>query len=196
MALPYTDQQLLDILRALADELGRAPSTREMLTRPGLPSPSTYVNRFGSWRAALARLGLQPPREGNTRYTTAEMIAILRDAGNELGRAPSMREFRQLHPDGPDPTSYGHRFESWNAALKAAGLSARRARTPAYTDETLLEILRNLIDNLGRAPTVRELLAHPDHPSPTTYRNHFGSWGAALRAAGLEPNHKKRKGAK
>ncbi len=190
MASPYTDEQLLNILRDLADELGRAPTTREIVARPSLPCPNTYANRFGSWRAALACLGLRPPRERNTRYAAAEMIAILRDTGNELGRAPSMREFKQLNPDGPDPTSYGYRFGNWNTALEAAGLSARRTRAPAYTDETLLEILSNLIDDLGRAPTVRELLALPGLPSPTTYRNHFGNWNAALEAAGLEPNRR------
>ena len=185
----YTDQQLLDILSDLADELGRPPTKVEMLARPGRPSPVTYINHFGSWRAALAQLRLRP-RQKPPRYTAAEMIGILQDVANELGRAPSKGELEQLRPGGPSPSGCAYRFKSWNAALEAAGLEIHYHHTPAHDDETLLKILRDLTDKLGRTPTMRELRTYPGLPSRSAYARHFGSWNAALEAAGLEPNRR------
>ena len=187
MASPYTDQQLLDILNDLTDELGQPPTKLEMLARPGYPSPVTYINRFGSWHAALARLRLRP-RQKPPRYTTAEMIAVLQDVANELGRAPSKGELEQLRPGGPSPSGYAYRFKSWNAALKAAGLEIHYHHTPTHNDETLLQTLRDLANKLGRTPTMRELQIYPGLPSRSAYARHFGTWNAALEAAGLEPN--------
>ena len=59
MASPYTDGRLLEILRDLAAELGQSPTWSGLLARRDLPSPITYVNRFGSWNAALEAAGLK-----------------------------------------------------------------------------------------------------------------------------------------
>ena len=37
----------------------------------------------------------------------------------------------------------------------------------SYTDERLLEILRDLAAKLGRSPLIRELFARRDLPSPS-----------------------------
>ncbi|WP_440005394.1 homing endonuclease associated repeat-containing protein [Halomicrococcus sp. SG-WS-1] len=40
---------------------------------------------------------------------------------------------------------------------------------------------------LETTPTQREMREHDDY-APKTHANHFGSWNAAIRAVGLEPN--------
>jgi hypothetical protein len=56
----YGREELLDILRALAEELGHAPTMVELWQRDDLPRPSTYKVRFGRWNAALREAGLTP----------------------------------------------------------------------------------------------------------------------------------------
>ena len=124
MALRYTDEQLLQILRDLAAELGHSPSTGELLARYGLPSPSAYRGHFGNW----------------------------------------------------------------NDVLEAAGLETRSHRAPLYTDEQLLQTLRDLAAELGRSPTINDLQRRRDLPLRNTYIKRFKSWKAALEAAGLKPN--------
>jgi hypothetical protein len=192
MPSPYTDQQLLDILRDLAAELGRSPTVQELLARPGLPSHSTYFNRFASWNAALEAAGLET-RPWRPDYTDAQLLDVLRDLAAELGRTPTRGDLL-ARPDLPSPTAYTGHFGNWNAALEAAGLEpCRRAphRRAAYTNEQLLAILRHLAAELGRPPTDRELRARRDLPPPTAYRKHFGSWNAALEAAGLETRRRR-----
>lgn len=57
-----------------------------------------------------------------------------------------------------------------------------------YTAEQLLEQLRSCADRLGRSPTMREFEADPETAAhPQTLIDHFGTWNAAKRSAGLIP---------
>ena len=56
-----------------------------------------------------------------------------------------------------------------------------------YTDEQILDELRASAERLGRSPTMKEFAADPDaQVHPQTVIEHFGTWNAAKRAAGLD----------
>ena len=74
----------------------------------------------------------------------------------------------------------GHRPEA--LAEFQAGIRKR------YTDEQILAELRDCAARLGRSPTMREFAADPETTvHPQTVIEHFGSWNAAKRKAGLVP---------
>lgn len=52
--------------------------------------------------------------------------------------------------------------------------------------EELLESIQELADDLGKVPTAREMAEHGEY-SRMVCSNKFGSWNAALRAAGYDP---------
>jgi len=57
-----------------------------------------------------------------------------------------------------------------------------------YTDEQILTELRASATRLGRSPTMKEFAADPQAAMhPQTVIEHFGTWNAAKRAAGLMP---------
>ena len=57
-----------------------------------------------------------------------------------------------------------------------------------YTDAQILEELRASAERLGRSPTMKEFAADPETKvHPQTVIEHFGTWNAAKRAAGLVP---------
>src|SRR5438105_8565776 len=57
-----------------------------------------------------------------------------------------------------------------------------------YTDEQILAELKQSAERLGRSPTMREFAADAKTTvHPQTVIEHFGSWNAAKRAAGLVP---------
>jgi Homing endonuclease associated repeat len=69
-------------------------------------------------------------------------------------------------------------------ALQAFQAGIRRR----YTDEQILEALRDSAQRLGRSPTMKEFAADPQAGMhPQTVIEHFGTWNAAKRAAGLLP---------
>src|SRR5216117_4432168 len=57
-----------------------------------------------------------------------------------------------------------------------------------YSDEQILAELRASAERLGRSPTMREFASDPETSvHPQTVIEHFGSWNAAKREAGLVP---------
>jgi cytosine/adenosine deaminase-related metal-dependent hydrolase len=114
----WSDDELLDALRAFADEESRPPTAVEANARKGFPSAQTFVEHFGSWNAALDTAGLTPR---NRRRTDEELLADLRKFADEHGTVPSAAAVREQENMATPPT-YRNRFGSWNEALDAAGL--------------------------------------------------------------------------
>lgn len=100
----------------------------------------------------------------------------------ELGEVPSAAQM-SAHGDYSQ-TTYQRRFGSWNEAIEAAGYEPNSQRTKP-SEEALLAELRRLADEVDGSPTNRQM-AEEGEFSKTTYRRHFGSWNAALEAAGFE----------
>ena len=74
------------------------------------------------------------------------------------------------------------RVDPEKLAAFQAGLRRR------YSDEAILAELRASAERLGRSPTMREFAADAETTvHPQTVIEHYGSWNAAKRAAGLVP---------
>ena len=117
------------------------------------------------------------------RYTNEDILEELRAAARRLGRSPTMREFAQDPEARVHPQTVIEHFGTWNAAKRAAGLFPRRF----LTRDELLQQLRGLGQELGRTPTARDLAARRRScPSASLYAHTFGSLGNALREAGFE----------
>lgn len=76
--------------------------------------------------------------------------------------------------------TYHRRFDSWDRALQAAGLS----RNGHVTDTELLAELQQLAKIAGESPTV-ELMDQDGKYGSRTYHDCFGSWESAKEAAGV-----------
>jgi hypothetical protein len=94
-----------------------------------------------------------------------------------------MREFVADERVRVHPQTVVVTFGSWNTATRLAGLVPRRFATK----EELLGRLLALGDELGRAPTGRDLdERRATMPSKSSYWHVFGSLSNALRAAGFD----------
>jgi hypothetical protein len=182
---PYSQEQLIEALRGLAERLGHTPTRVEADAKPGLPCYKTFVHHFGSWNDALKAAGL-PLNRRTVTYDRETLLEILRQQAVELGRAPTQAELAQRSL--PCAGTYAKHFGSWPAALAAIGLEPRIGGK-LYDRDELLGILRDLATKLGHPPTQAELRRREGLPSPSTYKYHFGGWNRALEAAGLKPPH-------
>ncbi|HVW90370.1 MAG TPA: hypothetical protein VHC01_12980 [Gaiellaceae bacterium] len=75
------------------------------------------------------------------------------------------------------------------AAIDPEALAAfRTGIRRRFTDDQILAALRASAERLGRSPTMKEFGADPEAGlHPQTVIEHFGTWNAAKRAAGLMP---------
>ena len=85
----YTDDEILEELRASAVRLGRSPTMREFAAdAEASVHPQTVIEHFGTWNAAKRAAGLRPRRF----ISREELVAQLRELGEELGRTPTVRD--------------------------------------------------------------------------------------------------------
>jgi hypothetical protein len=117
------------------------------------------------------------------RYSNEEILEQLRESAKRLGRSPTMREFEDDEQTTVHPQTVIQHFGSWNEAKRKAGLVPRRFAEPA----DLIRLLRELGEELGRAPTAKDLDEHrASMPSKSLYWHMFGSLKSALREAGFD----------
>jgi hypothetical protein len=117
------------------------------------------------------------------RYSDAQILDQLKACADRLGKSPTMREFEADRETTVHPQTVIEHFGTWNAAKRRAGLVPRRF---ASRDE-LLQLLRDLADEIGRVPTAKDIEARRGRmPSKSLYWHTFGSLTNALREAGFD----------
>jgi hypothetical protein len=114
----YTDEQIVEELQACAERLGRSPTMKEFAAdRETSVHPQTVIERFGTWNAAKREAGLVPRRFA----TREELLTVLRELGERLGRVPTARDIDANRGTMPSKSLYWHTFGSLTAALREAG---------------------------------------------------------------------------
>src|SRR3989440_11370470 len=114
----YSNDQILGELRDSAERLGRSPTMREFAADPETSvHPQTVIEHFGSWNAAKREAGLVPRRFA----TREELVGLLRELGEELGRVPTAKDLDARRGSMPSKSLYWHTFGSLAAALREAG---------------------------------------------------------------------------
>ena len=114
----YSNDQILAELAASAERLGRSPTLREFAADPETTvHPQTVIEHFGSWNQAKRLAGLVPRRFA----TRAELLGLLRDLGEELGRVPTAKDIDDNRGRMPSKSLYWHTFGSLTEALREAG---------------------------------------------------------------------------
>jgi hypothetical protein len=114
----YSNEQILAELRASAERLKRSPTMREFAAdKKTTVHPQTVIEHFGSWNEAKRAAGLVPRRFA----TREELVGVLRDLGDELGRIPTARDLDEHRGSVPSKSLYWHTFGSLSSALREAG---------------------------------------------------------------------------
>ncbi len=146
----YSDEEILDELRASARRLGRSPTMKEFGDDPETRvHPQTVIEHFGSWNKAKRLAGLVPRRFA----TREELLSLLQELGRRLERVPTAKDVDANRGWLPSKSLYWHTFGSLTSALREAGfdvpvgeerleraivqgaaLARRLGRLPKFTD--------------------------------------------------------------
>ena len=146
----YTDDEILEELRAGARRLGRSPTMREFAQDPeARVHPQTVIEHFGTWNAAKRAAGLVPRRF----LTRQELLAELQRLGEELGRTPKARDLTSRRRSVPSASLYAHTFGSLSNALREAGFDVPMGEEKL---ERAIEQGVVLARSLGRLPKMAD----------------------------------------
>ena len=169
----WSPERVLEEVRAWHDRGARVESGRREYYRLVTAARA----RFGSWRTALISAGVRHPdeyRKWERKWTKQSIIEAIQD-----------RRVRGLSLAGQHDSNLVaaaiRRFGSWHAAIRGAGLPARKNNRPArkWSQQKVLEEIRMRRDQgMGMICVKRT-----DSGLEAAARKLFGSWRAALVAA-------------
>lgn len=144
------------------------------------------------------------------RWSREQVLEAIRAAAaNDGGRPPSRESWKHAGQGHPCNGTVINRFGSWTAAIRAAGLTPRGTGPgggSAWPRDRILERIGEWHQTFGQPPaasdwspalaarrngyqdSIRIFREADGHwPSTKIVTRAFGSWSAALAAAGLEP---------
>ena len=125
-------------------------------------------------------------------WTQEHVVAAIRRWESENGSQPVASDWIRAQDGYPSSRSvYPEPFGSWAEAVRAAGFetsSGRRLGDPVWDKETIIAAIRAWVQKTGSVPKMREWRwAQPPFPGSTSVAYYFGTWSAAIRAAGYTP---------
>ncbi len=183
---------------AIVAELRRRQSDREPLSWKKIlrtESGPAFLNRasklFGAWSSALAAAGLDPSGGALSPWTSANREALLAELRRRKTAGEPLRYGQIAKEKSGQPLLKRARtvFGSWTAALGAAGIEpeGEKSRWPKAKKAAILAEIRRREragESLRSAKVAKEKWGRALRTRTETL---FGSWNAALRAAGFEP---------
>lgn len=138
----YSDDEIIECLRTASVEIGGVLTTAEYTSfartrefpdgRPW-PGHQTPALRFGSWRAALQRAGLEanPPSAiaGQRLFTREHCVDAILEVEREVGHPPTAAEYERAASASngvlPSLATVRHRCGGWQEALVLAARFSR-----------------------------------------------------------------------
>jgi hypothetical protein len=169
------------ILRREHDSL---PINCEAVKEASKPLYCGALRHFGSWRNALRAAGIDVPSvERRREWNKAKIITRLRELCRQRR---SLRQTDVNRYDSGLSRAACLTFGTWCNALISAGINPETiCRDPQWDQSKIIEaiLLRVIRREALGSTTVRP------HTLKSAAVREFGSWSAALAAAGLEPAH-------
>jgi hypothetical protein len=107
----------------------------------------------------------------------------IRRVAEELGKVPTRNEYAE-HGEYSGYTAE-KKFGTWTEAREAAGLEGGPTKNTYVTKTALVRDLRRVAGELGESPSQTAYNEHGQYTHQVAYER-FGSWNAALGAAGLD----------
>lgn len=174
-------QMIYRLKREFKETQPRYPRTRTASERDYL-SISTNSSLFETREVDIVSL-IERASIYRVEISNEEKLEALNNLYLTLGHVPTKREINNAIGVPSYPT-YTNAFGSYENALALLGITDDR--NFFYTDEYLIEALRDLYITLGHVPTKKEINASRTTPYTETYCRRFGNLTNSYALAGIE----------
>lgn len=179
-----TDTEILNDISTVAKKLNTDYLSISTYKKYGKFSQTAIQGHFGTWKNALALLGLR------TERTSAELKLISDDDYfADLKRVAALikkdtvpyEEYKRYGKYSAEHIF--NRFGKWSCALEKAGLSGTGFSKDKITEQQCFDEIERMWTLLGRQPTTTDIIKNKiSKYSLDTYKRRFGGWRKALEA--------------
>lgn len=190
----YSDEEMLNALKDFYNKHGRRPYMKDF--KGVKPSCDMIAKRFGSWRKALDKAGVEFGKVRESDYSKEQLLEFLHDYYNKYNKIPTIRGIKSK--GYPTAHAYINHFGSFKNALIESGLynlrNDKHQFCKEYTNDEMLDILRTYIKSKNyRIPTYEEMKKDKIKPSVSTYDRRFNGVYNAFKLIGYDIENKERK---
>lgn len=192
----WTREQVIAALQHDAASRGSSPRSSDWLHKSDVnPSSQTVRRLFGSFERGVEAADLKPPRMRfyqKGEWTESEIICAIADEAAESGCTPKVSDWSARGGTRPSYKAIVTTFGTWRTALLAAGLdeSSLPSAGPGqgWSRPRILAALVTQATLTDSSPAKKKWRrgSSGKHPNEATVRAVFGSWSAALVAAGVD----------
>ena len=179
--IDYSDEALLNEINRVA-LITEKPLSVKRFNENSKYNSSTIQKRFGNWKNALKKAGLDESfiYSSNNEITKDILINELKNVSKILGTTCfSQKEFIENCNIGR--TVFSKKFGSFNKVMNEIGFTTP-LKSRKYSDDERYENLLNVWVFYGRQPNYKEMLKPPSKVGPKAYVVRWGSWKKALLA--------------
>jgi len=188
----WTKDELLNILIKFCKDNNKIPINYYFVDK--IPNSQAFLNQWNSWDDILIELKNYVPHLKNDiddflyKYTKEEMINRLKLYYKETGEIPTYNTIKNKEYM-PSYHTYLNKFGDFKTALIEADLykyvkNKKNLEKRYYTDEVLLNLLKNYIEINNIIPSTREIDSDFNMPCFRTYEDRFGSYFTVLDKIG------------
>lgn len=179
-----TDKEILNIIKEEFYELKPSGCIDFFNRRKRTPSRPYLRRRFNmTYNQLLLHAGIPESELNSIRKTKKELINELQSIAHRLGHSPSVKDLIKL---GYCESVFKERFDSYNKALIAAGLSINeKPKKAKITNRKLLRLYINFSKELGRPATTKDINNSDSPYTATFFANRFGGFNQLRKLAGF-----------
>ncbi len=185
----WTREKIIQTINEL-HMAGHSLSTRRMaeLGYSGMVTTAYKDEMFGSWRDAIRAAGLDPKevckrKRKWTQERILQEIQRLHREGEDLSHSAAKRNHQYLVVVAVDDRMFG----SWRNAIEAAGLDYEKiSKHRFWSKERIIEDIKELNAKGEDLSHEAAKNRHGALVSAASSKRYFGSWRAAIEAAGLD----------
>ncbi len=185
----WTREKIIQTIEDL-HTAGHSLSTRRMaeLGYSGMVTTAYKDEFFGSWRDAIRAAGLDPKevckrKRKWTEERIIQEIQRLHRQGEDLSHSAAKRNHQYLVVVAVDDRMFG----SWRNAIAAAGLDYERiSKHRFWSKQRIIEEIQELHAQGEDLSHEAAKNSHGALVSAASSKRYFGSWRAAIEAAGLD----------
>ena len=135
----YTEEELLELLKAWAKKHNKSPSARDINKDESMPDVTTYKRRFGSFNKVKQLAGLEII---DFSYTDEELLKLLKEWSKANKKSPSINDINK-DESMPNVSTYIRHFGSFNRVKELAGLEIFEYDSELNYVSSLLEEWKN-----------------------------------------------------
>lgn len=185
MIKQLSKEDLIQLGLVYVKKYNTQPSGKTWSVKNGGCSKDRIYEVFGSWPfyiKELAKIDSSVKQTySNKPWDKKRILEALKDYYSLYGKSPTSKSVKYSNGKYPTISAVTSHFGSWNSALIEANLPINNLHD-FNTKNSIIDVILDYVADTGEIPGKRDLSI------ATTAAKLFGSWNAAIEAAGFEPN--------